>query len=75
MPLVLGAKPGDHELLFSWFEASDTREAWERRDRKAGTVQRFERDRGLPTDDANFDLRVNMLKCGETDTKGGGGRR
>ncbi len=66
---ILGAKPGDHELLFSWFEASDTKETWERRDGD-GTVQRFEWDRGLPLNDANFDLKVNMLRYREMDTKG-----
>ena len=59
---ILGAKPGDHDLLFSWFEASETKETWERRDRKTGTVHRFEWDHGLPLNDANFDLKVNMLK-------------
>ena len=67
---ILGAKPGDHDLLFSWFEASGTKETWERRDRKTGTVHRFEWDHGLPLNDANFDLKVNMLKYEETDTKG-----
>ena len=67
---ILGAKPGDHDLLFNWFEASETKETWERRDRKTGTVHRFEWDNGLPLNDANFDLKVNMLKCEETDTKG-----
>lgn len=67
---ILGAKPGDHELLFSWFETSDTKQAWERRDGKTGIVHRFEWDHDLPLNDANFGLRVNMLKCEETDTKG-----
>jgi len=67
---ILGAKPGDHELLFSWFEASETKESWERRDKATGTVHRFEWDRALPLNDANFDLKVNMLKYEETDTKG-----
>ena len=25
---ILGAKPGDNELLFSWFEASETKKSW-----------------------------------------------
>ena len=60
---ILGAKPGDHELLFSWFETSDTKRAWERRDGKTGIVHRFEWDHDLPLNNANFGLRVNMLKC------------
>ncbi len=71
---IPGAKPGDHGLLFSWFEASDTRQTWERRDRKAGTVQRFEWDHGLPPSDANLHLKVNMPVYGETDRKGEGKR-
>ena len=67
---ILGAKPGDHELLFSWFEASGTKETWEKRDGGTGTAHRFEWDHGLPLNDANFDLKVNMLKYEETDTKG-----
>ncbi len=69
---ILGAKPGDHRLLFSWFEASGTRQTWERRDRKTGTVQRSGWDHGLPPTDANFDLRVNMPVYEETDSKGEG---
>ena len=67
---ILGAKPGDHELLFSWFEASDTKQAWERRDRKTGTVRCFEWDHGLPLNDANVDLKITMLHDEETDTNG-----
>lgn len=67
---ILGAKPGDHDLLFSWFEASETKQSWEMRDKKTGTVHRFEWDHGLPLNDANFDLKVNMLKYEETDKKG-----
>ena len=67
---ILGAKPGDHELLFSWFGASDTKQTWERRDRKTGTVRRFAWDHGLPFNDANFDLKINMLHDEETDTNG-----
>ena len=44
---ILGTRPGNHELLFSWFEASETKETWERRDRD-GTVHLFAWDRGLP---------------------------
>ncbi len=67
---ILGAKPGDHELLFSWLEASEPGQTWERRDRGTGTVHRFEWDHGLPLNDANFDLKVNMLRYEETDSKG-----
>ncbi len=67
---ILGAKPGDHELLFSWFEASDTKQTWEKRDRKTGTVHRFEWDHGLPLNDANFELKINMQHDEETDTNG-----
>ena len=67
---ILGAKPGDHKPLFSWFQASETRQSWEILDKETNTVQRFEWDNGLPLDDANFDLKVNMLKYEETDKKG-----
>ena len=67
---ILGAKPGDHDLLFSRFEASNTKQAWERRDRKSGTVHRFAWDHGLPLNDANVDLKVTMLHDEETDTNG-----
>ena len=68
---ILGAKPGDHELLFSWFEASDTKQTWEKRDRKTGTLHRFAWDHGLPPlNDVNFDLKINMLHYEETDTNG-----
>ena len=33
----LGAKPGDHKLLFSWLEPSKTRQSWEKRDKKTST--------------------------------------
>lgn len=66
---ILGARPGDHELLFSWFEASETKETWKRRDRD-GTVHFFAWDRGLPLNDANFDLKDNILSYEGTDTKG-----
>ena len=67
---ILGTKPGDHKILFNWFEASETRQSWEKRDKKTGTVHRFEWDNGLPLNIANFDLKVNMLKYEETDKKG-----
>ncbi len=68
---ILGAKPGDHELPFSWFEAGETKETLVRRDNKAtGTAHRFARDHGLPLNDANFGLKVNMPKHEETGTKG-----
>ena len=59
---ILGAKPGDHKPLFSWFDASKSKQSWEVRDKKTGTVSRFEWDQELPLNDANFDLKVNMLK-------------
>ena len=65
-----GAKPKDHELLFSWFKASGTRETWERRDRKTGALQRFDWDCGLPPDDAHFGLKADMPEYVET-SKGG----
>ena len=67
---ILGTKPGDRELLFSWFEASKTEKSWEIRDKKTGTVRHCEWDIGLPLNDANFDLKVNMLKYKETNKKG-----
>ena len=33
-------------------------------------MQRFAWDRDVPLNDANFDLKVNMLTCEEADTKG-----
>ena len=39
---ILGAKPGDHKLLFSRFEASESKKSWKTRDKKTGTVQHFE---------------------------------
>ncbi len=70
LPPVPGAKPGDHGPPSGWFDASGTKETWERRDGKTGIVHRFERDRGLPADDANFGLKTDMPGCGETGTKG-----
>ncbi len=70
LPLVPGAKPGDHGPPSGWFDASGTKETWERRDGKTGIVHRFERDRGRPADDANFGLKTDMPGCGETGTKG-----
>ena len=67
---ILGAKPGDHKLLFSRFEASETKKSWKTRDKKTGNVQHFEWDNGLPLNNANSDLKVNMLKYKETDKKG-----
>ena len=67
---ILGAKPGDHELLFRWFEASETKKTWKVRDKKTGTVHHYEWDIGLPLNDANFHLKVNMLKYKETNKKG-----
>ena len=63
---ILGAKPGDHKLLFSSFEASETKQSWEVRDEKTGTVMRFEWDSGLSLNGANSELKVNMLKYEET---------
>ena len=57
---ILGAKPGDHERLFRWFDASETKESWKVRDKKTGTVHHYEWDIGLPLNDANFHLKVNM---------------
>ena len=67
---ILGAKPGDHERLFRWFDASETKESWKVRDKKTGTVHHYEWDIGLPLNDANFHLKVNMLKYKETNKKG-----
>ena len=67
---VLGAKPGDHEILFSRFEASETKQSWEKRDKKTGTEYHFEWESGLPLNKANSELKVNMLKYKETDKKG-----
>ena len=67
---ILGAKPGDHKLLFSRFEASESKKSWKTRDKKTGNVQHFEWDNGLPLNNANSDLKVNMLKYKETDKKG-----
>ena len=67
---ILGAKPGDHKLLFSRFEASESKKSWKTRDKKTGAVHHFEWDIGLPLNNANSDLKVNMLKYEETDKKG-----
>ena len=56
--------------MFSWFEADDTTESWEDWDKKTGAVHHCEWDSGLPFNDANFDLKVNMLKCQEMNKKG-----
>ena len=67
---ILGAKPGDHKFLFSRFEASESKKSWKTRDKKTGAVHHFEWDIGLPLNNANSDLKVNMLKYKETDKKG-----
>jgi len=72
---ILGAKPGDHELLFSRVKASETQQTWETRDKTTGRMRRFEWDSHLPLNDANFEVRVNMLNDEETDTKGTQGKR
>ena len=56
--------------MFSWSEAGDTTESWEDWDKKTGAVHHCEWDIGLPLNDANFDLKVNMLKCQQTNKKG-----
>ena len=66
---ILGAKPGDHKLLFSRFEACETKRSSKMRDKKTGTLQHFEWDIGLPLNKANFDPKVNVLKYEETDKK------
>jgi len=66
---ILGAKPGDHALPFSRFEAGGTRRTWRRRDAD-GTEHHFDRDHDLPLDDAHLGLKVNMLHHREIDTKG-----
>ena len=43
---------------------------WKVRDKKTGTVHHYEWDIGLPLNDANFHLKVNMLKYKETNKKG-----
>ena len=68
--LSLGAKLGDHELLFIRFEAREIRQSWETRDRKTGTEHHFEWDNGLPLNRANSDLNVNILKYKVSDKKG-----
>ena len=68
--VILGAKPGEHKLLFNRFEASETKRSWKRRDKKTGTLQHFEWDIGLPLNKANFDPRVNVLKYKETEKSG-----
>ena len=56
--------------MFRWFDASETKESWKVRDKKTGTVHHYEWDIGLPLNDANFHLKVNMLKYKETNKKG-----
>ncbi len=72
---ILGAKPGDHELLFSRVKASETQQTRETRDKTTGRMHRFEWDAHLPLNDASFEVRVNMLNDEETDTKGTKGKR
>jgi len=48
----------------------DTEQAWERRDGKAGTVQRSGRDRGPPPDGADTGPGAGMPEYGETGTRG-----
>ena len=67
---ILEAKPGDHKLLFSRFEASESKKSWKTRDKKTGTVHHFEWDIGLPLNNAISDLKVNMLKYEEIHKKG-----
>ncbi len=71
---ILGAKPGDHELLFSRVKASETQQTRETRDKTTGRMHRFEWDAHLPLNDANFEVRVNMLNDEKTDTKGTKGK-
>ena len=65
-----GAKPKDRELPSGRFEASGTRETWERRDRKTGAFQRFDWDCGLPLNDAHFGLKADMPEYVETSGRG-----
>ncbi len=57
---ILGAKPGNHELLFSRVKASETKQTRETRDKTTGRMHRFEWDAHLPFNDASFEVRVNM---------------
>ena len=66
---ILGAKPGDHELLFDWFWSSETRQTYEIRD-SSNTVHRFTWDCNLPLNDANFTLTINMLHYEEIKENG-----
>ena len=66
---ILGAKPGDHTLLFDWFWSSETRQTFEIRDR-SNTVHRFTCDCNLPLNNANFTLKINMLYYEEIKANG-----
>ncbi len=63
-----GGRPGGHGPLSGRFGAGETRETWERRDGKTGTVQRSGWNRGLPPDGAGFELKASMPGYGETRT-------
>ena len=65
---ILGAKPGDHKPLFSKFEASNPGNHGDLQEDR--TIHQFEWDIGLPLNNSNLDLKINMLKYKETKKNG-----
>ena len=69
MKFILGAKPGDHEALFTALEASEKTQYYEISDEKGFLHQfRFLNDAAL--NKSNPDVRVNVLEYMQTDPKG-----
>ena len=68
MRYIIGAKEGDHSLLFSWVNASDEVQALEYQDIK-GTTHKFRFLNSVPLNDANFDFKVNFLEYWQIDSK------
>ena len=66
---ILGAKLGDHTLLFNRFWSSETRQTYEIRD-SSNTVHRFARDCDLPLNNANVTLIIIMLYYEEIKANG-----
>jgi len=66
---ILGAKPGDHEFLFSFAEQSEDTSYHEYVDAK-GILHQFHYLNGAPLNKSNHDVKVNFFEYEETKPSG-----
>lgn len=69
MKFILGAKPGDHEVLFAALDASEETQYYEVLDEK-GFLHQFRFLNDVALNKSNPDVRVNVLEYMQTDPKG-----